>query len=105
MNGIPLATLALVTGIALLALAVVASIGGADGFVVGWLAGLGALAIAGTIFERVRYKAVTPQPPPGPGWVETPEKFRDPATARWVQVYFKPATGERSYVEIPPPTA
>jgi hypothetical protein len=104
MNGIPLATAALVTGAVLLAGAVVASVAGADGFVIGWLGTVGILAIAGTIFERVRYKPVTPQPPLGPGWVETNERFRDPATDRWVQVYFKPETGERSYVEIAPPT-
>ncbi len=104
MNGIPLAKLALATGIVLLAIAVVAWITGAPGFVIGWLGGAGILTIAGTIFERVRYKDVTPQPPLGPGWIETPEKFRDPATDRWVQVYFKPETGERSYVETAPPT-
>ena len=71
---------------------------------IGWLGIAGILAIAGTVFERVRYKAVAPTPPLGPGWIETPEKFRDPATDRWVQVYFKPETGERSYVEIAPPT-
>jgi hypothetical protein len=84
MNGIPLATAALVTGAVLLAGAVVASVAGADGFVIGWLGTVGILAIAGTIFERVRYKPVTPQPPPGPGWGETNERFHDPATGCWV---------------------
>src|SRR5262249_27399897 len=69
-----------------------------------WPAGVGLLLVIGTIFERVRYKDVAPTPPLGPGWVETSERFRDPGTDRWVQVYFKPETGERSYVEIPPPT-
>ena len=77
---------------------------GRRGFVIAGSAPSACLAIAGTIFERVRYKPVTPQPPLGPGWVETNERFRDPATDRWVQVYFKPETGERSYVEIAPPT-
>jgi hypothetical protein len=103
MRQIPLATAALVTGILLLAGAVVAWRVDADGFVIGWLGFVGVLAIAGTIFERVRYKDVTATPPRGPGWIETSEKFRDPATQRWVQVYFKPQTGERSYVDIPPP--
>jgi hypothetical protein len=35
---------------------------------------------------------------------ETNERFHDPATGCWVQVYFKQETGERSYVEIAPPT-
>jgi len=104
MNGIPLATAALVTGAVWLAGAVVASVAGADGFVIGWLGTVGILAIAGTIFERVRYKNITPTPPLGPGWVETNERFRDPATDRWVQVYFKQETGERRYVETAPPT-
>ena len=47
---------------------------------------------------------MTPTPPLGPGWIETSEKFRNPATRRWVQVYFKPKTGERRYVAIDPPT-
>ena len=100
----PLSTLALVAGLALLAIAMIAAVGGAPVYVTGWLAGFGVLALIGTIFERVRYKPVAPTPPLGPGWVETQEKFRDPATNRWVQVYFKPETGERSYVEIAPPT-
>jgi hypothetical protein len=104
MNGIPLATAALVIGIVLLAAAAVTWSAGADGFVIGWLGVVGVLCIAGTIFERVRYKPIAPAPPLGPGWLETNERFRDPATDRWVQVYFKPETGERRYVEIPPPT-
>ena len=100
----PLSAFALVFGIILVAIAVLAALLAAPGPVIFWPAGLGLLLVIGTIFERVRYKPVAPAPPLGPGWVETEEKFRDPATDRWVQVYFKPETGERSYVEIPPPT-
>src|SRR5215831_15616657 len=100
----PLTSFALVLGIVLIAIAAIAALVAAPVPAIAWPAGIGLLLVIGTIFERVRYKDVSPTPPLGPGWVETSEKFRDPATDRWVQVYFKPETGERSYVEIPPPT-
>ena len=100
----PLSTFALGLGLVLLASAVVSVIAGAPIPLIAWTGGVGLMLIIGTIFERVRYKDVAPTPPLGPGWVETQERFRDPATDRWVQVYFKPETGERSYVDIPPPT-
>jgi len=100
----PLSFLALVLGIVLIAFAAIAALLAAPVPAILGPAGLGLLLVIGTIFERVRYKPVAPAPPLGPGWVETEEKFRDPATDRWVQLYFKPETGERSYVEIPPPT-
>jgi hypothetical protein len=100
----PLTAFALVLGLILLAIALVAAVFSAPVPFIAWPGGMGLLLVIGTIFERVRYKEVAPTPPLGPGWVETNEKFRDPATARWVQVYFKPETGERRYVEIPPPT-
>ena len=69
-----------------------------------WCETAGLAAISPRACARVRYKPVTPQPPLGPGWGETNERFHDPATGCWVQVYFKQETGERSYVEIAPPT-
>ena len=101
----PLVAFAFVFGLALLALAASVAFFGGPMPVIAWCGGFGLLLLVGTVFERVRYKTIAPTPPPGAGWVETPEKFRDPATGRWVQVYFKPETGERSYVETaPPPT-
>jgi hypothetical protein len=100
----PLSAFVLVVGIVLLVIAAIAALLAAPVPAIAWPAGLGLLLVVGTIFERVRYKDVTPAPPLGPGWVETSERFRDPATGRWVQVYFRPETGERSYVDIPPPT-
>jgi hypothetical protein len=100
----PLSAFAIILGIVLIVIAAIAAIVAAPTPVIAWPAGLGLLLVIGTIFERVRYKPVAPTPPLGPGWVETNERFRDPATNSWVQVYFKPETGERSYVEIPPPT-
>src|SRR5579863_491655 len=99
----PLTAFALVLGLVLLGLALVAALFSAAFPLIAWPGGMGLLLVIGTVFERVRYKEVAPTPPLGPGWVETNEKFRDPATQRWVQVYFKPETGERRYVEIPPP--
>jgi uncharacterized membrane protein HdeD (DUF308 family) len=58
----------------------------------------GGLLIIGTIYERVRYKAVqTTQP--GPEWVKTSERFYDDETGKLITVYIRPETGERSYVE------
>jgi hypothetical protein len=100
----PLSFFALVLGIVLIVIAVIAAVIAAPLPLIAWPAVVGVLFVIGTVFERVRYKEVAPTPPLGPGWIETEEKFRDPATARWVQVYFKPETGERRYVDIPPPT-
>jgi hypothetical protein len=100
----PLSAFALILGLVLLAIAVIAAVLAAPVPLIAWPAVVGLLFVIGTAFERVRYKPVAPTPPLGSGWVETAERFRDPATGRWVQVYFKPETGERSYVEIPPPT-
>ena len=46
---------------------------------------------------RRRYKPVQ-HDPPGPGWVETPERFVDPETGKRVTVYYQPSSGERRYV-------
>ena len=55
------------------------------------------LLLAGTVFERVRYKRLQPSAPGG-RFVRTPERFRDEATGADVTVYADPATGERAYV-------
>src|ERR1700745_4150128 len=102
MNRIPLATTGLAFGIVMLAIAIVASISGAPGFAIGWLSAVGILAIAGAVFERVRLKPQSRQPP-GIGFAATEERFRDPATGAWVQVYYNCGTGERRYVETDPP--
>jgi hypothetical protein len=35
---------------------------------------------------------------PGPGWVPTPERFRDPTSGRVMRVWTDPADGSRHYV-------
>jgi hypothetical protein len=35
---------------------------------------------------------------PGPGWVATNERFRDPTSRRLLRVWVDPVTGERHYV-------
>jgi hypothetical protein len=35
---------------------------------------------------------------PGPGWVPTPERFRDPSTKKIVRVWVDPADNSRHYV-------
>jgi hypothetical protein len=60
---------------------------------------LGFLVIAGTIFERGRYRPAE-SPPPGPGWEATGEKFLDPASGgKPVEVWYNKTTGERRYVQ------
>ncbi|HWD60365.1 MAG TPA: hypothetical protein VG308_18935 [Stellaceae bacterium] len=105
MNRPFLSRLALTLGLVLVAAAIVAWVARAPGPVTGWLAAVGVVTLIGTIFERVRYKAVMPAPPSGPDWTATNERFRDPGTDRWVQVYYKADTGERRYVETAPPTS
>jgi hypothetical protein len=38
---------------------------------------------------------------PGPGWIPTAERFRDPGTGRIMRVWRDPVTGERHYVAEP----
>jgi hypothetical protein len=59
---------------------------------------LGLVMIAGALFERVYYKRLAGRAP-GAGWVATGERFVDPATGRLVEVHYRPATGERAYVD------
>ncbi len=35
---------------------------------------------------------------PGPGWMPTPERFRDPSTKKIMRVWIDPADGTRHYV-------
>ena len=58
---------------------------------------MGALLLAGTLYERIRYKPVEPSAP-GPGWEATGERFVDNETGKRVTVYIQPQTGERKYV-------
>ena len=57
----------------------------------------GVVLVAGTIYERFRYKPIE-QSLPDRGWVETPERFIDDETGQPVTVYLHSATGERKYV-------
>ena len=55
------------------------------------------LLFAMLVERRHRYKPIQPGPP-GPGWIETPERFVDPETNQEVTVYYQPSSGERRYV-------
>jgi hypothetical protein len=61
-------------------------------------AGWGVLIVVGTLYERVRYKALE-RGRPGPGWHATGERFIDDTTGKPVTVYVEATTGERKYVE------
>jgi hypothetical protein len=86
-------------GVAAFVVSLLAIFFGAPLFAVLWLLGIGLVLTLGLWFERVHYKALASKPP-GPGWVATPERFVDPTSGRTVQVYTKPETGERLYVDV-----
>lgn len=57
----------------------------------------GAIIIAGTVFERFRYKSLETKAPAG-NWQRTTERFIDDETGVPVTVWLDPVTGERKYV-------
>jgi hypothetical protein len=63
--------------------------------------GAGALILLGTLFERHRYRRLA-DAPPGAGWADTGERFRDPETNATVAVFFHAHSGERRYVRLSP---
>jgi len=67
---------------------------------VGWGPGpalAGSVLVLGILAERKYYKRLGADAP-GPGWVETGERFIDPETQRPVTVFWRKNTGERRYV-------
>ncbi|MBE7219355.1 MAG: hypothetical protein INR64_12850 [Caulobacteraceae bacterium] len=80
---------------ALFVLSLVALVVGGPG-ALGLVIGAGVL-LAGTLFERVRYKHLAATPPEG-RFRPTPERFIDTETGAPVTVWVDPATGERKYV-------
>jgi hypothetical protein len=58
---------------------------------------IGAILVAGVIFEPWRYKKIVSEPEAG--WQRTGERFVDPETGRLTEVYYDGATGRRHYVE------
>jgi hypothetical protein len=63
-----------------------------------WLLVNGAIFTLGVLFERWRYKPrVSVREARGQ---PTGERFVDPKTGALTEVYYDPATGERSYVEV-----
>jgi len=85
-------------GIAAFAAAAIAIVVGAPIAFAVWLLAIGLVLTVGVLFERVHYKRLAAKTP-GPEWVATPERFVDPTSGRMVQVYTKPKTGERLYVD------
>ena len=63
------------------------------------LATNGILCIAGTVFERYRYKKLQFLPPTGTDWRVTGEKFLDEDGKTNVEVWFNTTTGARRYVK------
>jgi hypothetical protein len=61
----------------------------------------GGLLTFGTLFERWQYKAA--QTPRSARGQPTGERFVDPQSGDLMEVWYDPATGERSYVRIGKP--
>ena len=59
---------------------------------------LGALLTLGTVFERWRYKWT--QTAAAVKGAPTGERFIDPKSGELIEVYYDPASGERSYVAV-----
>jgi hypothetical protein len=95
-----LRALAIILGLALLGLAGGLAIHTDKAFVALGPGILGALILAGTLFERYHYRRLA-DAPPGPGWTDTGERFRDRETDATVAVFFHPPSGERHYVRVP----
>src|SRR5262249_22815963 len=92
-----LRTLALTAGVLVLVVAVFLLAVGQVFNALVWGA-FGAAILVGTLYERVRYKALLPRPPGG-NFQKTAERFIDPESGKPVTVYTNPASGERLYVQ------
>lgn len=57
----------------------------------------GALLTAGIVFERWQYRQPQTRAP-GAGWQITGERFVDPTSGEFMEVWFEPRSGERRYV-------
>jgi Domain of unknown function (DUF1707) len=62
------------------------------------LAGLPALVPSGPPSRRPRRRGHGQSPVPGPGWVPTQERFRDPTSKVIMRVWLDPADQSRHYV-------
>jgi hypothetical protein len=86
----------LVIGAACLVGAIAAGRAGAPVPAIIWLAGIGIIFAIGGAFEYGASRLSNQRP--GPGWIETEERFVDQESGEIVTVFYKPDTGERSYV-------
>jgi len=60
---------------------------------------IGAVVIAGVVFERWRYRNKESRPAANSAWQQTGERFVDPESGRTMEVFYDPATGDRRYVD------
>jgi hypothetical protein len=67
----------------------------------GTVTDLPALIPAGAAAGRPRRRGHAQATQPGPGWVPTPERFRDPASRVVMRVWVDPADQSRHYVPEP----
>jgi hypothetical protein len=88
--------------VAVLIFGIVLLFGGAfavgNSLIPGWASlVLGGVIVIGLLAERVIYKPLAQKPPPG--WQRTGERFVDDATAKTVEVFYDPKSGQRQYVQ------
>ena len=57
----------------------------------------GLILIGAVLVERWRYQPLGADRP-GPGWLDTGERFLDPETGKLVTVFYRRTTGERRYI-------
>jgi hypothetical protein len=58
-----------------------------------------ALFLVWFFFRKGGYKRRPLDAPPGPDWSFTGERFLDPASGETLEVWSRPRTGERAYVQ------
>ena len=63
-----------------------------------WVAFLISPVVIWLLFRNRGYKRDLLDSPPGPGWKLTDERSVDLRTGAVVEVWYKPASGERAYV-------
>ena len=90
--------LAIYAGLCILGgVALIRATGGWNLFFAGYLLVNSAAIIAGSLFERSRYKAKVSSTT---NWQPTGERFIDPGSGKLIEVRYNPRTGERDYQEI-----
>jgi hypothetical protein len=68
-----------------------------------WAVIAGAIVLIWLMFRSGGYKRRPLDAPPGPDWKMTGERFIDPTSGEMLEVWQRPASGERAYVRAQSP--